>query len=80
MINPTRIRIYVRIIANFKQKEWNSKEYYNSSIKVLLQYNDFLWTKIKRISYSILQYVSETFWWEKKISIKNWMTILKEKK
>lgn len=78
MINPTRIRIYVRIIANFKQKEWNSKEYYNSSIKVLLQYN-VLWTKIKRISY-ILQYVSETFWWEKKISIKNWMTILKEKK
>lgn len=35
MIIPT-IRIYVCIIANFKQKGWNSKEYYNSSIKILL--------------------------------------------
>lgn len=33
MIIPT---IRICIIVNFKQKEWNSKEYYNSSIKVLL--------------------------------------------
>lgn len=39
MIIPT-IRIYACIIVNFEQKEWNSKEYYNSSVM-----------KIKRIFY-----------------------------
>lgn len=70
MINPTRIRIYVRIIANFKQKEWNSKEYYNSSIKVLLQYNDFLWTKIKRISYIFHSSIQKHFDEKKKFQLK----------